>query len=60
MAEYIEKKAIIEFIKKGLNNPDEQEAFGHDAVEILAEIEYMPSVEVAEEILPELRCENGR
>lgn len=48
MAEYIEKKAIIEFIKNGLNNPDKEEAFGHDAVEILAEIEYMPAADVAE------------
>lgn len=48
MAEYIEKKAIIEFIKKGLNNPDKQKAFGYDAVAIRAALELMPSVNVAE------------
>ena len=45
---YIEKEPIIEFITKGLNNPDKSEAYGYDAVEILSEIEYTPIVDVQE------------
>ena len=43
---YIEKEPIIEFITKGLNNPDKTEAFGYDAIEILTEIEYAPTADV--------------
>ena len=43
---YIEKEPIIEFITKGLNNPDKSKAYGYDAVEILAEIEYTPIADV--------------
>ena len=43
---YIEKEPIIEFITKGLNNPDKSKAYGYDAVEILAEIEYTPTADV--------------
>ena len=43
---YIEKEPIIEFIKKGLNNPDKTKAFGYDAIEILTEIEYTPSADI--------------
>ena len=46
---YIEKEPIIEFITKGLNNPDKTKAFGYDAIEILAEIEYAPTVGLATE-----------
>lgn len=45
---YIKKETIIEFIEKGLNNPNKEEAFGHDAIEILAEIEFTPEADVAE------------
>lgn len=45
---YIKKEPIIEFITNGLNNPDKTKAFGHDAVEILAEIEYAPTADVVE------------
>ena len=45
---YIKKEPIVEFITKGLNNPDKDKAFGHDAIEILAEIEYAPSADVVE------------
>ena len=45
---YIEKEPIIEFITKGLNNPDKSKAYGYDAVEILAEIEYTPTADVQE------------
>ena len=43
---YIEKEPIIEFITKGLNNPDKTKAFGYDAIEILTEIEYAPTADV--------------
>lgn len=39
---YIEKEPIMEFITKGLNNPDKKKAYGHDAIEILTEIEFAP------------------
>jgi hypothetical protein len=51
---YIKKEPIIEFIKKGLNNPNKLEAFGHDAIEILAEIEYAPTADVVEVV----RCKD--
>lgn len=48
MKEYIEKAAVEKFIEDGLNNPDKNKAFGHDAIEIMAEIHYMPAADVAE------------
>ena len=48
MIEYIKKEAIEKFIEKGLNNPDKVKAFGFDAVEILAEIQYMPAADVVQ------------
>lgn len=47
MAEYIEREAVLKFIENGLNNSDKLKAFGHDAVEIMAEIQYMPAADVA-------------
>lgn len=46
--DYIKKEPIIEFITKGLNNPDKTKAYGYDAIEILTEIEYAPAADVAE------------
>ena len=46
MARYIDADALIEFITKGLNNPDKTKAFGYDAIEILTEIEYAPTADV--------------
>ena len=48
MARYKDIEPIIDFIEKGLNNPDKTKAFGHDAIEILTEIEYAPTADVAE------------
>lgn len=45
---YIKKEPIVEFITKGLNNPDKTKAYGYDAIEILAEIEYTPTADVVE------------
>ena len=58
---YIEKEPIIEFITKGLNNPDKTKAFGYDAIEILTEIEYAPTADVVpksevEEIIGKFEC----
>lgn len=39
MKEYIDKEKLVKFIADGLNNPNKEEAFGHDAVEILSYIE---------------------
>ena len=47
MKEYIERAAVEKFIEGGLNNPDKNKAFGHDAIEIMAEIHYMPAADVA-------------
>ena len=46
MAEYIEREAVEKFIENGLNNSDSNKAFGFDAVEILAEVHYMPAADV--------------
>lgn len=53
---YIEKGPIIKFITKGLNNPDKTKAYGYDAIEILAEIEYTPTADVVEVV----RCRDCR
>lgn len=41
----IDANPIKKFIVDGLNNPDRKKAFGHDAIEILTEIEYAPTVD---------------
>ena len=46
MARYIDADKLIEFITKGLNNPDKTKAFGYDAIEILTEIEYATTADV--------------
>lgn len=51
---YIKKEPIVEFITKGLNNPDKTKAYGYDAIEILAEIEYAPTADVVEVV----RCKD--
>ena len=48
MKEYIERAAVEKFIEDGLNNPDKNKAFGHDAIEIMAEIHYIPAADVVE------------
>lgn len=48
MVTYIDKEPIIDFITKGLNNPDKTKAYGYDAIEILTEIEYAPTANVME------------
>ena len=47
MKEYIAREAVEEFIQYGLNHPDKNKAFGHDAIEIMVEIHYMPAADVA-------------
>lgn len=44
----IDAEPIKKFIVDGLNDPDHKKAFGHDAIEILAEIEYAPTVDAVE------------
>ena len=51
---YIKKEPIVEFITKGLNNPDKTKAYGYDAIEILTEIEYTPTADVVEVV----RCKD--
>lgn len=41
----IDAEPIKKFIVDGLNNKEPNKAFGHDAIEILAEIEYAPTIE---------------
>lgn len=48
MPEYIKKEAVIKFIENGLNNPDKTKSFGHDAIEIMAEVQYIPAADVVE------------
>lgn len=54
MATYIEREAVEKFIENGLNNPNEAKRFGHDAIEIMAEVHYMPSADVVEVV----RCKD--
>ena len=50
----IDKEPIKKFIVDGLNNPNRMKAFGHDAIEILTEIEYAPTVDAVEVV----RCKD--
>lgn len=52
--EYIERKPILKFIEDGLNNPDKSKAFGHDAIEIMTEVQYAPTADVVEVV----RCKD--
>lgn len=52
---YIDANKLEKFIEDGLNNKDKSEAFGHDAIEILAEIFVM---EVEEDIEKVVRCKD--
>ena len=44
--EYIKKSTIIKFIAERLSSSDKSKQFGHDAVEILTEIEFMENADV--------------
>lgn len=46
--------AIEKFIENGLNNPDKLNAFGHDAIEIMAEVHYAPTIDA----VPVVRCKD--
>jgi hypothetical protein len=48
----IDADAIEKFIEDGLNNPDKLNAFGHDAIEIMAEVHYAPTIDA----VPVVRC----
>ncbi len=50
----VDANPIVQFIMDGLNNPDKLKALGHDAIEILAEIEYAPTVDAVEVV----RCKD--
>lgn len=43
----IDADALEKFIADGLNNPSKEEAFGHDAAEILAEMYALATVDAA-------------
>ena len=50
----IDANPIVQFIMDGLNNPDKLKALGHDAIEVLAEIEFAPTVDAVEVV----RCKD--
>lgn len=54
---YIEQEPIIDFIQKGLNNPDKEKAYGYDAIEILAEIAFAPTLD-AEKVVVCKKCKH--
>ena len=63
----IDANPIVKFIMDGLNNPDKMKALGHDAIEILAEIEFAPTVDAVEVVrckdckhfnMQRMECEN--
>ena len=41
----IDANPIVKFIQDGLNSKDTNKQFGNDAVQILAEIEFAPTVD---------------
>ena len=50
----IDIEPVKKFIVDGLNSKEPNKAFGHDAIEILAEIEYAPTVDAVEVV----RCKD--
>ena len=44
----IDAKPIVQFIMDGLNHPIPLKAFGNDAIKILTEIEFAPTVDAVE------------
>ena len=50
----IDANPIVKFIMDGLNNPDKLKALGHDAIEILTEIEFADTVDAVEVV----RCKD--
>jgi hypothetical protein len=52
----IDATPIKKFIEDGLNCKDPLKAFGHDAIEILTEIEFAPAVDAVEVV----RCKDCR
>ena len=54
----IDAEPIKKFIVDGLNHPVPLKAFGNDAIKILAEIEYAPTVD-AVEVVRCRECTNG-
>ena len=50
---YIDASKLEKFIEDGLNNPNKSKAFGHDAVEILAQVFIM---QLEEDIVKVVRC----
>lgn len=41
----IDADRIEKFIENGLNNPDKKKAFGYDAIEILTEVHFAPTID---------------
>ena len=66
----IDAEPIEKFIEDGLNNPDKLKAFGHDAIEVLTEIHFAPTIDPAslrpkgeciyntDDFTPKKRCTN--
>lgn len=50
----IDAEKILKFCEDGLNNPDRTKAFGYDAIEIMAEIQYAPTIDAVEVV----RCKD--
>lgn len=55
----IDIEPVKKFIVDGLNSKEPNKAFGHDAIEILAEIEYAPTVD-AVEVVRCVECDHLR
>lgn len=45
----IDAEKLEKFIEDGLNNPDKNKRFGHDAIEIMTEVHFSETVDVAPE-----------
>lgn len=50
----IDADKIEKFIEDGLNSPDKNKRFGHDAIEIMTEIHYSETVDA----VPVVRCKD--
>lgn len=50
----IDAEKLEKFIEDGLNNPDKNKRFGHDAIEIMTEVHFSETVDA----VPVVRCKD--
>ena len=50
MSNYIKQEDVVSIIEEGLNNPNVEESYGYDAIDILGKVQFMPAADVRENV----------